>query len=206
MVREKSFQLPSGIQFIPSLLFSWYFWCPLGSLTSLLTSPLHRIPFSSKYTASTYLNASSLAAVQLCSSLSILICMMFPSKLTSGYICTSNYNIKTINSPITYDSEKCLSKQLAVPLCPVGQADSDFVPWLQGLNSKPRHEHPTEGRLRQEGYNSKRCREMKKPAWNRSFMELRGGKKWFSFILSRGRLRLNSHWAGRQQNIGTRCY
>lgn len=66
--------------------------------------------------------------MQLCSSLSILIYMMFPSKHTSGYICTSNYSIKTNNSLIKYYSDKCLSKQLAVSLCPEGQADSDLFP------------------------------------------------------------------------------
>lgn len=141
----------------------------------LLTSPLHRITFSSRYTTDTYLDAPSLAAMQLCSSLSVLICTMFPSKLTSGYICTSNYNIKAINSPIKYDSDKCLSKQLAVLLCPEGQAASDFVAWIPNwtVNTLLR------GSLGLS--NSKRCPEIKEPAWIRNLWNCMEEKSDLSF-------------------------
>lgn len=66
--------------------------------------------------------------------------------------------------------------------------------------------HPAEGRLRQEVSHSKGCPSIKEPAWNQSFMEPHGEKKWFSFILPKGRLRLNSNGTKTQQNIGTRCY
>lgn len=160
IVRETSSSLHVESNIFILFCFLWYFWCPLGILMSFLTCSLHEITFSSKHTTSTYLNAYSVAEMQLCSSLSILICMLFLSKHTSGYICTSNYNITTNNSSIKCYSGKCLSKQLAVSLCPEGQADSDFVPSLEGLNSKVQallHEHPAEGGLRQEVSHSKSC-------------------------------------------------